>query len=292
MTTTKTQFEQRLGALTGGWLSRTDLTHLAGISEKTLKLWLGSAPFTDEQIRIGPRGVLLYAREAAATWLRGRLFKPGEDGSAPSGPRLAAEPTRMAHAPGDRWRWTDMARLRGVTPGAISNLAKAYEAHPEHPFPSAGADRKRSAGAVAAWFLWYDQERPGYADRGKSASAEAPAAPSGRVAEVVSILEQAVAARQSLSTEALALRLDVTPAVATRYLAEAEDIVMPKAALVARSAIAAMLPDSTQLTARQRTDRVKTLLRRKDAPVSVLSVGSTDYYDQGDVRRLLAAAAR
>ncbi|WP_042379961.1 hypothetical protein [Streptacidiphilus melanogenes] len=289
MTTTKAQFEQRLGALTGDWVSRTDLRHLAGISEKTLKLWLGSEPFTEDQIQIGPRGVLLYARDPAATWIKGKLFEQGKDGSAPSGPRLSAEPTRMPHAPGDRWRWTDIARLRGVTPGAVSNLAKAYEAHAEHPFPPAEADRKRSAEAVAAWFLWYDEERPGYAERGKQAT---PSAPAGRVGEVVAILEHAVAARQSLSAEALARSLDVTPAVAARYLAQAEDVVMSKAGLIARSAIAAMLPDAAQLTPRQRTDRVKTLLRRKGAPRSVLSVGSADYFDRTEVTRLLTAAAR
>ncbi|MEZ0070082.1 hypothetical protein ABIA32_006134 [Streptacidiphilus sp. MAP12-20] len=292
MTTTKAQLEQRLGALAGDWLSRTDLMHLAGISEKTLKLWLGSGPFTEDQIQIGPRGILLYARDPAATWLKGRLFQSGKDGSAPSGPRLSAEPTRMPHAPGDRWRWTDIARLRGVTPGAVSNLAKAYEAHAEHPFPPVEADRKRSAEAVAAWFLWYDKERPGYADRGKQVASGASAAPTGRVGEVVAILERAVAARESLSTEALARNLDVTPAVAARYLAQAEDVVMPMAGLIARSTIATMLPDSTQLTPRQRTDRVKTLLRRKDAPASILSVGSTDYFDRTEVARLLAAATR
>lgn len=173
MTTTQDQFEQRLKGITDPWITRKAVEHLAGVSPRTVRQWVTDHPFPPGKTRTGPRSVQLIERETAADWVRARLFPPpGEGAEKPSGPRLAAEVLRLTFAPGERWGWADIARKRGVTPGAISSLGKAYSRHRERPFPPPGDDRKRDAQAVSDWFLWYDTERPGYADRGTSSSAK------------------------------------------------------------------------------------------------------------------------
>lgn len=163
MATTQGQFEQRLAAMTEPWITRKQLEHLADVSAKTMRNWLAAHPIPAGKTRTGARSVQLIERDTAVEWARARLFSPKEGTAGmKSGPRLAAEVAPLPHAVGDRWRWTDIARLRGVTPGAVSNLARTYAEHQTHPFPAAEDDRKRDAAAVAAWFLWYDSERPGY----------------------------------------------------------------------------------------------------------------------------------
>lgn len=173
MTTTQDQFEQRLKSVTDPWVTRKDVEHLAGASPSTVRKWLAAHPIPADKTRTGPRSVQLIERETAAHWVRARLFPPpGEGADRPSGPRLAAEVRRLTYVPGERWRWADIARRRGVTPGAISNLGRTYADHPERPFPPVGDDRKRDAKAVSDWFLWYDTVRPGYADRSDASSKE------------------------------------------------------------------------------------------------------------------------
>jgi hypothetical protein len=291
MTTTKVQFEQRLAELTDDWLTREQLLHLADISYKTLWSWLRDSPFPEADTKVGERNTHLYRSRAAASWLRAKLFaSQGTDTT--SGPRLAAVAVRMTYAPGERWRWTDIARRRNVTPGAVSNLGKAYEQHDTHPFPKPGGDNKRSAEEVSDWFLWYDRNRPGYTERGTAETAAGDPAPVGRVAEVSGKLRAAALARQSVSVDALAAELGVTADVAKRYLAQAEAAVMPGLGLVARNKILDLAPAeaTASLTARQRIERVKSLLRRIDAPASVLTVGTREYFNVKDIKQLLSAA--
>jgi len=299
MTTTEQQFEQRLAEMTDDWLTRDQLMHLADVTYTTLWRWLRDTPFAEADTRVGrQKDAHLYERQAAVSWLHAKLFGAREAGSdAPSGPRLAAVPVRMTYVPGERWRWTDIARRRDVTPGAISSLGKAYEQHSTHPFPKSGGDNKRSAEEVSAWFLWYDRTRPGYKGRWATEAPVAEAAlvepaAGGRLAEVSEKLRSAALARQSVNVDALAAELGVTADVAKRYLAQAEAVVMPKLGLVARNKILDLAPieATAALTTRQRIERVKSLLRRSDAPASVLSVGTREYFKVEDIKRLLSAA--
>lgn len=170
MTTTQEQFERRLADVTEPWVTRKQVEHLGGVSASTVAKWMAADPVPAAKTRTGPRSVQLIERSAAVEWVRARLFP--KDAAKPSGPRLAAEVRRLTYAPGERWGWADIARRRGVTPGAISSLGKAYANHSDVPFPPAGSDRKRDAAAVSDWFLWYDTNRPGYTDRDNSSGQE------------------------------------------------------------------------------------------------------------------------
>ncbi|MGW6457474.1 hypothetical protein ACWF94_16405 [Streptomyces sp. NPDC055078] len=293
MTTTKTQFDQRLADLEEDWITRKQLEHLAGVSAKTLRNWLAADPIPEEKTRTGPRSSQLIEKATGVEWARSKLFGASEAADRRSGPRLAAAPHPLSHAPGERWRWSDIARLRGVTPGAISNLGRAYAAHPERPFPPAGDDRKRDAAEVAKWFTWYDAERPGYADKGaKKDGAQAGAQPpSGRVAEVCNLLRTAVVTGQDLTADTVAERLGVGRAVAARYLSQAADAVMPEHGLIPQTEIAKLLPGGQKLTPAQRRERVKTLLKRKTAPNGVLIVGATRYFRRADVEGLVGGGS-
>lgn len=297
MTTTRQQFEQRLAELTDDWLTREQLLYLADITYTTLWRWLRDTPFAEADTRVAEKKDRhLYERNAAVSWLHAKLFAAQEAGSdAPSGPRLAAVPVRMTYAPGERWRWTDIARRRNVTPGAVSSLGKAYEQHSTHPFPKSGGDNKRSAEEVSDWFLWYDSARPGYRERWATEAAvvePTAAAAGGRLAEVSGKLRTAALAHESVRVDALAAELGVTADVAKRYLAQAEAVVMPELNLVARNKILDLAPTeaTATLTTRQRIERVKSLLRRSDAPASVLTVGTREYFNVEDIKRLLSAA--
>ncbi|MFD7995988.1 hypothetical protein ACF09G_35855 [Streptomyces albogriseolus] len=289
MTTTREQFEQRLAALHDPWVTRKQLEHLAGVSPKTIRNWLEAHPIPEAKTRVGARSTQLIDRQTAAEWVRVRLFGDKEGATdVQSGPRLAAEPRPMTHAPGERWRRVEIARRRGVTPGAIGNLAQAYADHPSHPFPPAAEDHTRDAAAVAAWFAWYDAERPGYS--GKSAGrADATQAPSGRVAEVADLLRTAITEGTNLTTETVATRLRVSPDVATRYLSQAAQVVMPEHGLIARRQIPDLFPAAVrnEMTPPQRRERVKTLLRRRTAPKPVLVVGGTEYYRRQEAEALV-----
>lgn len=277
MTTTREQFEQRLAALGEPWLTRRQLRELAGVAEKTVRNWLAECPLDPSRVRTGPHNAQLIERETALALVRRNLFEPGDSTTARrTGPRLAAEPRRLSHAPGEQWGWADIARRRGVTPGAVSNLAKTYENHPLRPFPPA-VERKRDAGAVAEWFLWYDTERPGYAARRAD----------GRIPAVVARLESALAAPEDLTTTRLAWELGVAHTVARAYLAAAAGQLMPRHGLVARSDIAGLLEQAGHgETAERRRERVRTLLSRKDAPRKHITVGGTDYYKRAAIDRL------
>ncbi|WP_445517282.1 hypothetical protein [Streptomyces sp. NEAU-174] len=279
MTTTREQFEQRLAALSDAWITRRQLRELAGVVEKTVRNWLDEEPLDPSQTRTGERNTQLIEREAAASLVRKRLFEPKEGTTdLRAGPRLPDEPQRLSHAPGELWGWADIARRRGVTPGAISNLAKSYEDHPVKPFPRA-VGRKRDAAAVAEWFHWYDTERPGYAARREE----------GRVPEVVEHLEAALAGQEDLTTETLAAQLGVAVGVARTYLTQAAEQVMDEHQLIPRSAIARLLAQAGHTgTAEQRRERVRTLLNRKNAPQKYITVGGTDYYKKADIDRLLS----
>lgn len=279
MTTTREQFEQRLAALSDPWLTRRQLAELAGAAEKTIRNWLAEGPLDPSRVRTGPHNAQLIEREAALTLVQRNLFEPRSGTTVlRTGPRLAAEPRRLSHAPGEQWGWADIARRRGVTPGAISNLAKTYENHPVRPFPPA-VERKRDAEAVAEWFLWYDTERPGYAARRAD----------GRIPAVVARLESALAGPEDLTTTRLAYELGVAHTVARAYLAAAAGQLMPRHGLVARNTIADLLAQSGHGgTAEQRRERVRTLLSRKDAPRKHITVGGTDYYRKAAVDRLLS----
>jgi hypothetical protein len=280
MTTTREQFEQRLAALSDPWITRRQVRELAGVAEKTVRNWLAEAPLAPSRIRTGPNNTQLIEREAVVALIRHHLFEP-EDGTTAlrTGPRLAVEPRRLSHAPGEQWGWADIARRRGVTPGAVSNLAKSYENHPLRPFPRA-VGGKRDAAAVAEWLLWYDTERPGYAARRAD----------GRIPKVVARLESALAGPEDLTTTRLAYELGVTHTVARAYLAEAARQLMPRHQLIARSDIAGLLEQAGHGgTAEQRRERVTTLLRRKDAPRRHITVGGTDYYKRAAIDRLLSS---
>ncbi|MGH1553782.1 hypothetical protein ACRAWF_22830 [Streptomyces sp. L7] len=253
---------------------------LAGVSEKTVRTWVAEGALDPSTTRTGPHNTQLIERAAVVALIRRHLFEPKDGtGALRTGPRLAAEPRRLSHAPGEQWGWADIARRRGVTPGAVSNLAKSYENHPVRPFPRA-VGRKRDAAAVADWFLWYDTERPGYAARRAD----------GRVLEVVARLEAALAGPEDLTTTRLAQELEVSHTVARAYLARAARQVMACHGLVARSDIAELLERSGHAgTAEQRRERVSTLLRRKDAPRRHITVGGTDYYERAAIDRLLAS---
>ncbi|WP_405993775.1 helix-turn-helix domain-containing protein [Streptomyces sp. NBC_00986] len=279
MTTTREQFEQRLAALGDPWLTRRQVAELAGVAEKTVRNWLAEGPLDPARVRTGPHNAQLIEREAVLTLVRRNLFEPKSGTTAlRTGPRLAAEPRRLSHAPGEQWGWADIARRRGVTPGAVSNLAKSYENHPVRPFPRA-VGHKRDAGAVAEWFLWYDTERPGYAARRAY----------GRIPEVVARLEAALAAPEDLTTTRLAYELGVAHTVARTYLAAAAGQLMPRHGLIARNTIADLLAQSGHDgTAEQRRERVRTLLSRGDAPRKHVTVGGTDYYEKAAIERLLS----
>lgn len=280
MTTTREQFEQRLAALSDPWLTRRQLQELAGVTEKTIRNWLTEDPLDPSRVRTGPNNTQLIEREAVVTLVRRNLFEP-KDGTTVlrTGPRLAVEPRRLSHAPGEQWGWADIARRRGVTPGAVSNLAKSYENHPLRPFPRA-VGHKRDAAAVAEWFLWYDTERPGYAARRAY----------GRIPEVVARLESALAGPEDLTTTRLAYELGVAHTVARAYLTAAARQLMPRHGLIARSDIAGLLEQAGHGgTVEQRRERVRTLLSRMDAPRKHITVGGTDYYEKAAIERLLSS---
>jgi len=283
MTTTREQFEQRLAALRDPWITRRQVGELAGVSEKTVRNWVAEGTLGPSTTRTGPHNAQLIERAAVVALIRRNLFGRSDGIPVPrTGPRLAAEPQRLSHAPGEQWGWADIARRRGVTPGAVSNLAKSYADHPVRPFPRA-VGRKRDAAAVADWFLWYDTERPGYAARRAD----------GRVIEVVARLEAALAGPEDLTTTRLAHELGVSHTVARAYLAQAARQVMACHGLVARSDIAGLLEQAGHGgTAGQRRERVSTLLRRKDAPRRHITVGGTDYYEKAAIDRLLSSPER
>ncbi|MBY8887232.1 hypothetical protein K7472_20615 [Streptomyces sp. PTM05] len=292
MTTTREQFEQRLAALRDPWVTRRQLEHLAGVTPKTIRNWLQVHPVPEGKTQTGPRSTQLIDKQTAVEWARARLFGDKEGISeTPSGPRLAAERRPMTHAPGERWRRVDIARLRGVTSGAIGNLAQTYADHPSHPFPPAEEDRTRDAAAVAAWFAWYDAERPGYSGK-RAVPADTARALVGRVAEVAELLRTAVSEGADLTTKSVAARLEVSPDVAARYLSQAAEVVMPDHGLIARRHIPELFPATVrdQMTPLQQRERVKTLLRRRTAPEPVLVVGGTEYFWRQEVETLVTSA--
>ncbi|MGW7521793.1 hypothetical protein ACWGJ2_40135 [Streptomyces sp. NPDC054796] len=292
MTTTREQFEQRLARLRrdAQELTRKDFAHLAGVAEKTVRNWRDADPAFASTARTGPRRVQLFPFEEGAQWVRKQLF--GSDERVP-GPRLAAEPHRMPYASGERWRWVDMARLRGVTPTAVRLLAADYRDHSEHPFPPRDEfERTFDAGEVSAWFLWYDTTRPGYIGPRPAEIAAESGSKDTRRKEVIRRLNAAIDSGESLTGPGLAEELGVSVDVAARYLRQAAEAVLPERGLISRSRIAERLPaTAASLTPEQRRERVKTLLRRKSAPAPVIMVAGTPCYDETAIAELLAPLA-
>ncbi|CAM5363102.1 hypothetical protein [Streptomyces viridochromogenes] len=296
MTTTREQFEQRLAQLRreASELTRKDFAHLAGVAEKTVRNWLDADPEFADTARTGARRVQLFPFDEGAQWVRKQLF--GADERAPEvsrGPRLAAEPQRMPHSPGERWRWVDMARLRGVTPTAVRLLAAEYRDHRERPFPPRDEfDRMCDADEVSDWFLWYDTTRPGYTGPRPAEIAAESGTKDTRHKEVVRRLHTALDNSETLTSRALAEELGVSIDVAARYLRQAAQEVLPKRGLISRSQIAARLPaTSARLTPEQRRERVKTLLKRKSAPAPVITVADTPYYSETAIGEFVAPTA-
>ncbi|MCA1217392.1 hypothetical protein [Streptomyces sp. 8L] len=292
MTTTREQFEQRLAQLRreAPELTRKDFAHLAGVAEKTVRNWLDSDPTFADKARTGARRVQLFPIDEGAQWVRKQLF--GADERAPQvsrGPRLAAEPRLMPHAPGERWRWVDMARLRGVTPTAVRLLAIDYREHPERPFPPRDEfDRTFDADEVAAWFLWYDTTRPGYTGPRPAEIAAESGTKDTRCKEVVRRLSMALDSGESLTSRTLAEELGVSTTIASRYLRQAAAQVLPAHGLISRSQIAErLLTASARLTPGQRRERVKTLLKRKSAPDPFITVADAPYYREADIAEFL-----
>ncbi|MGW0572939.1 hypothetical protein [Streptomyces tauricus] len=293
MTTTRTQFEQRLTELRGSAqeLTRKDFAHLAGVAEKTVRNWLDADPGFASTARIGPRRVQLFPFDEGAQWVRVKLFGPNERAPEVSpGPRLPAEPHHMPHTPGERWRWVDMARLRGVTPTAVRLLGADYRDHPERPFPPRDEhDRMFDASEVSAWFRWYDTTRPGYTGPRPAEIAAESGTRDTRRKEVIRRLDTAIDQGEDLTSEVLARELGVSTDVASRYLRQAAEVVLPERSLISRSQIAERLPKtSAALTPEQRRERVKTLLKRKNAPTPVITVADTPYYHETAITQLLA----
>ena len=295
MTTTREQFEQRLAQLRheAQELTRKDFAHLAGVAEKTIRNWLDADPEFADTARTGARRVQLFPFDEGAQWVRKQLFGPDERAPEVSrGPRLAAEPHRMPYTPGERWRWVDMARLRGVTPTAVRLLAADYRDHPQRPFPPRDEfDRTCDASEVSDWFLWYDTTRPGYTGPRPAEIAAESGAKDTRRKEVIRRLNTALDGGETLTSRALAEELGVSTDVAARYLRQAAEEVLPKRGLISRSQIAERLPTSARLTPEQRRERVKTLLKRKSAPAPVVTVADTPYYNETAVAELLAPPA-
>ena len=240
--------------------------------------------------RTGPRRVQLFPLDDGGQWVRKQLFGPNEATPAVSpGPRLAAEPQRMSYGHDERWRWVDMARLRGVTPTAVRTLATAYAEHHEHPFPVRDDDRTFDAGQVSTWFFWYDTTRPGYSGPHPAEDKAGSLPEDTRIEEVAQRLRTAVGKGEDLTTETVARELNISADVAARYLRQVAKSVLPEYGLISRSGIAERLPAEThvQLTAEQRRDRVKTLLRRQNAPAPVVTVANTSYYSEAAVDALL-----
>ncbi|MFF0133299.1 hypothetical protein ACFYTG_47825 [Streptomyces mirabilis] len=292
MTTTREQFEQRLAQLRreAQELTRKDFAHLAGVAEKTIRNWLDTDPQFADTARTGARGVQLFPFGEGALWVRKQLFGPDE--RAPEvrrGPRLAAEPHRMPYTPGERWRWVDMARLRGVTPTAVRLLAADYRDHPERPFPPRDEfERTCDAGEVSAWFLWYDTTRPGYTGPRPAEIAAESGTKNTRRKEVITRLNTAIDSGETLTSRGLAEELGVSADVAARYLRQAAEEVLPKRGLISRSQIAERLPTtSATLTPEQRREKVKTLLKRKSAPAPVITVADAPYYNETAIAELL-----
>ncbi|MFK4184336.1 hypothetical protein ACI2L4_10000 [Streptomyces sparsogenes] len=297
MTTTRDQFEQRLAELrcAAQELTRKDLAHLAGVAEKTIRNWLDADPEFVSKARTGPRRVQLFPLDDAGSWVRKQLFGPDESTPEVSpGPRLAAEPQRMRYSRGDRWRWVDMARLRGVTPTAVRTLATAYRRHPEHPFPVRDeSDRTFDAGEVSSWFFWYDTARPGYSSPRPAELRARSGASDTRVKEVARRLRTAIDMGEDLTTEMLAGELKISADVAARYLRQAAKNVLPEYGLASRTQIAERLlaEPHTRLTPEQLRERVKTLLKRRNAPSPVITVAGTAYYREAAVAALLQTRA-
>ncbi|MFE9882588.1 hypothetical protein [Streptomyces sp. NPDC005784] len=293
MTTTREQFEQRLAQLRpdAQELTRKDFAHLAGVAEKTVRNWLDADPGFVSKARTGARRAQLFPFEEGAEWVRKQLF--GLSKEAPevrTGPRLSAEPQRMTYAPGERWRWVDMARLRGVTPTAVRVLAAEYQDHPERPFPPRDDfDHMCDAAEVSNWFLWYDTTRPGYTGPRPAEIAAESGTKDTRRKEVTRRLKTAIDKGEDLTTQMVAEEFDVSTDVAARYLRQAAEAVLPGRGLISRSQMAERLPaTSTSLTPGQRRERVKTLLKRKGAPAPAITVAGTPYYNETAIAELLA----
>ncbi|MGW4490484.1 hypothetical protein [Streptomyces sp. NPDC004376] len=296
MTTTREQFEQRLAQLRREVheLTRKDFAHLAGVSDKTVRNWLAADAQFAATARTGARRVQLFPLDDGAQWVRKQLFGPDERApEVSSGPRLAAEPHRMPHTPGERWRWVDMARIRGVTPTAVRLLAADYQRHPERPFPPRDEfERTFDADEVSDWFFWYDTTRPGYAGPRPAEIAAQSGTKDTRHKEVIRRLKTALDGGQSLTSRALAEELGVSADVAARYLRQAAAKVLPGRGLISRSQIAERLPTaSATLTPEQRRERVKTLLKRKGAPAPVITVADTPYYNEAAIAEILPSPA-
>jgi hypothetical protein len=292
MTTTREQFEQRLAQLRGEAqeLTRKDFAHLAGVAEKTIRNWLDADPEFADTARTGARRVQLFPLDEGGQWVRKQLFGADEQASRVSrGPRLSTEPQRMSHAPGERWRWVDMARLRGVTPTAVRLLAADYRDHPERPFPPRDEfERTFDAGEVSAWFLWYDTTRPGYAGPRPAEIAAESGSKDTRRKEVIRRLITAIDNGESLASRDLAEELGVSADVAARYLRHAAKTVLPERGLISRSQIGERLPaQAITLSPEQRREKVKTLLKRRDAPAPVITVAGTPYYNERAIAEFL-----
>ena len=296
MTTTREQFEERLAHLRreARDLTRKDFAHLAGVAEKTVRNWLDADPQFADTARTGARRVQLFPFDEGAQWVRTQLFGPEERVlEVRTGPRLSAEPRRMPYAPGERWRWVDMAQLRDVTPTAVRVLAAEYREHPERPFPPRDEfDRLCDAQEVSAWFFWYDTTRPGYSGPRPAEIAAASGAKDTRHEEVTRRLNTAIDNGEDLTTRVLAEELDVSADVAGRYLRQAAEAVLPERGLISRGQIAERLPAASgALTPVQRRERVKTLLKRKNAPATVITVGDTPYYNETAIAEFLKPPA-
>ncbi|BDH10485.1 hypothetical protein [Streptomyces hygroscopicus] len=291
MTTTKEQLEQRAAEIdtsdVAPRLTRRDLARLAGVTEKTVRNWLaGDARFRASATQ-GPRRVELFPAKLAVQWVRNQLFPEDASQDLRSGPRLAVEPAPMPHPPGERWQFTDMAKIRAVTANSISKLAAAYAAHNTHPFPVREGDGKYDAAAVSNWFYWYDSVRPGY--EAPRPAEKAATVENGRHAQVAQRVKDSVANGEDLTTEKLAEELGISPDVASRYLNRAAKEVMPKLGLLSRPQIAARLPGS--MSPAQRRERVKTLMKRRDAPQPTVTIAGTTYFMKEDLFELLPPSA-
>lgn len=289
MTTTRDQFRQRAAEYDRSGadrLTRRDLAYLAGVSEKTVRNWLAGDPFRSSATR-GPRGVELYPPGPAIEWVRQRLFPEDLNERRRPGPHLAVDASPMPYAPGDRWRFTDMAKVRAVTANAISKLAATYRAHSTHPFPGRGGDDAFDAAEVSHWFHWYDSSRPGYG--APRPVATRGAAQGGRQAVITRRVAGAADLGQDLTTKMLCDELGLSPETAARYLAVAAKEVMPGRGLISRNQMADRLPAS--MTPSQRRERIKTLLKRQSAPTAAITIAGTAYFKDADVSHVLPPQA-
>ncbi|MGW9214313.1 helix-turn-helix transcriptional regulator [Embleya sp. NPDC055664] len=272
MSASEEDFEARVSHLPE-YLTRAHIRALTGRGQATVANWT-TLPDFPAPVRSEPGTAHLYRRDEIVAWCRAQAY----GGNPSPGPEPARTEPGLRHTPNERLTIAEIGARRGYKgtkpAAAVHHLVKTYADHPEHPFPPAGSDRKRDATAVAAWFTWYDLERPGKA---KQVAGRARAE---REALVESIVDTTVREEHDLTAADLAERLNITERVALGYLNELAPAVLRRHGLIGRRDIPLLLNGDRE--------RAKALLRRSDAPRPVLLVGKTDYYRDEDIDRLLA----